>query len=84
MTKADLHRLVEELPDASVEVAAVYLERAKDPVLAALDAAPPDDEPYTDEERAADAAALAAYRRGEFTPIEDLIAELDRPASAAG
>jgi hypothetical protein len=84
MTRADLHRLVDELPEASVEVAAVYLTRAKDPVLAALDAAPVDDEPYSDEERAADAATLAAYRRGEFTPIDDLIAELDSPASAAG
>ena len=77
MTRADLHRLVDELPDASVDVVAAYLERAKDPMLAVLDAAPPDDEPYTDEQRAADAAALAAYRRGEFTPIEELIAELD-------
>jgi hypothetical protein len=84
MTRTDLHGLVDELPDASVEVAAVYLERAKDPVLAALDAAPLDDEPYPDAERAADATALAAYRRGECTPIEDLIAELDRPTTAAG
>jgi len=37
----------------------VYLERAKDPELARLDAVAWDDEPYTDEERAADALALA-------------------------
>lgn len=34
MTRADLHRLVDELPDASVDVVAVYLERAKDPDVA--------------------------------------------------
>lgn len=59
MTRADLHRLVDELPDASLTPAAEFLERAKDPVVAMLDAAPWDDEPYTESERAEDAAALA-------------------------
>jgi hypothetical protein len=77
MTRAELHRLVDELPDASLEAAARYLDRAQDPTLAVLDAAPPDDEPYTDEERAAVEAGRAAYRRGEGVLLEDLMAELD-------
>lgn len=47
MTRADLHRLVDELPDESVDAAMILLARAKDPVLAALEAAPFDDEPET-------------------------------------
>ena len=50
MTRADLHRLVDELPEASLEPAAVLLERAQDPAIARLEAAPWDDEPFTDEE----------------------------------
>jgi hypothetical protein len=53
MTRADLHRLVDELPDESVDAAGVLLARAKDPVLAALEAAPFDDEPYTSDDRTA-------------------------------
>jgi hypothetical protein len=56
MTRADLHRLVDELPDESVDAAVVLLTRAKDPMLAALQAAPFDDEPETEEERRAVAA----------------------------
>ena len=62
MTRADLHRLVDELPEASLEPAAVLLERAKDPVEARLEAAPWDDEPFTDEERRAVDEALADPR----------------------
>jgi hypothetical protein len=36
MTRAELHRLVDELPEASLEPAAVLLERSKDPAIAAL------------------------------------------------
>lgn len=53
MTKAELHELVDALPDASIDAAGVPLRRAQDPVLAKLDAAPYDDEPLTDEDRAA-------------------------------
>jgi hypothetical protein len=38
VTRADLHRLVDALPEESLEPAAVVLERAKDPVLARLEA----------------------------------------------
>jgi hypothetical protein len=66
MTKAELHKLVDELPETSVEVAGKLLRRAvDDPEMARLLAAPKDDEPYTDEQRAEDKAALEAIDRGE-------------------
>ena len=44
MTKAELHELVDALPDESLPAAAILLRRAQDPVIAMLDAAPYDDE----------------------------------------
>lgn len=58
MSKEELHTLVEALPDESVEAATVLLERAQDPVVAKLDAAPDDDEPFTHEERQAVQTAM--------------------------
>ncbi|HEY1689749.1 MAG TPA: hypothetical protein VGF95_12905 [Solirubrobacteraceae bacterium] len=76
MTRADLHRLVDELPDESVDAAMVLLTRAKDPVLAAFQAAPFDDEPETEEERRAVAEAHADRERGiKPVPLESLLAE---------
>lgn len=78
MTRADLHRLVDELPDESVDAAMVLLTRAKDPVLATLQAAPFDDEPVTEEERRAVAEAHADRERGiEPVPLELLLAEFN-------
>jgi hypothetical protein len=77
MTRAELHRLVDELPDESVDAAGILLRRAKDPLVAALEAAPEDDEPYTDEERAGSAEGWAAYQRGEGVKLSELRAELD-------
>lgn len=50
MTKTELHRLVDALPDESLPAAAILLRRAQDPVAAKLDAAPYDDEELTDED----------------------------------
>jgi hypothetical protein len=78
MTRADLHRLVDELPDESVDAAVVLLTRAKDPVLATLQAAPYDDEAETEEERSAVAEAHTDRERGiEPVPLESLLAEFD-------
>ena len=71
-TKQDLHHLIDELPDASVEPAARWLARAKDPMVAVLDAAPIDDEPLSDDERTAIAEARARVSRGDGVPLEDL------------
>ena len=50
MTRAELHRLLDELPEASLEPVAEFLTRALDPFLARLDAAEDDDEPVTRED----------------------------------
>jgi len=75
MTRAELHRLVDELPEESVDAAGVLLTRAKDPLIATLEAAPFDDEPYSGEDRAASDDGWAAYRRGEAITVAELRAE---------
>jgi hypothetical protein len=75
MTRAELHRLIDELPDESVDAAGILLTRAKDPLIAALEAAPGDDEPYTDDEAAASQEGWAAYRHGEAVTLGELRAE---------
>jgi hypothetical protein len=77
MTRTDLHRLVDALPDASVEPAAVVLERIRDPFVAVHLAAPFDDEQASEEEEARAAESRAAIARGESTPLDQVIAELD-------
>jgi hypothetical protein len=54
-----------------------------DPLLRALAAAPLDDEPSGDDEDACVAEALAAYRRGEAIPSEQLRAKLGVDRSSA-
>ncbi|HEY8740691.1 MAG TPA: hypothetical protein VIN56_08880 [Candidatus Dormibacteraeota bacterium] len=66
MTRAELHQLVDTLPEEAVDVAGVLLQSATDPLVVAHHAAPLDDEPYTAEEKAADAAALREPR----TPLD--------------
>lgn len=80
MTRAELHRLVDELPEESVDPAGVLLTRAKDPMLATLEAAPFDDEPYTGDDRTASEEGWAAYRRGEAVSVADLRVEPDADA----
>jgi hypothetical protein len=53
---------VDELPEESVDAAGVLLTSAKDPMVATLEAAPFDDEPYTGEDREASEEGWAAYR----------------------
>jgi hypothetical protein len=67
MTKAELHRLVDELPEEVVEAAGRLLERAvRDPMVSVLDAALWDDEPVTPEEdaevKAAESEPGISYR----------------------
>lgn len=72
VTRTDLHRLVDDLPEAEVEEAARFLERLNDPLARLLDQAPADDEPVTDEEAKAIEEGLAAYRRGEYITDDEL------------
>jgi hypothetical protein len=76
-TRDDLHHLGDELPDHSIEAAALWLVRVRDPMIARLETAPPDDEPFTEEERQAVERAREAFDRGEGIPLEQLMAELD-------
>ena len=58
-----------------MDAAGVLLTRAKDPVVAAFEAAPMDDEPYTDEDRTASDEGWDAYQRGEAIKVSQLRAE---------
>ena len=80
MTRDELHRLVDELPDESVEAASVLLTRARDPIVAVLEAAPLDDGPYAGDHRAASEQGWTAYRRGEAVKSSELRAELEADA----
>ena len=73
MTKTELHRLVDELPEESLPAAAILLRRAQDPVVAKLDAAPYDDEKVTGE----DVDAVRAARSEPGVPWSQAEAELD-------
>jgi hypothetical protein len=50
MTTNELHKLVDELPDESLEPVAELLRRARDPVVAKLDAAPYDNEELSEDD----------------------------------
>jgi hypothetical protein len=67
MTMVDLHPLVDELPEAS-------LEPVGHPVRTVLGAAPWDDEPYTADQRAAVEDAFAD--RAPSVPVADAEREL--------
>lgn len=62
-TRAELRRLLDELPDDRLDDARAAL---------ALLSAPEDDEPLTDDELASIREGRAAYARGEAIPDEEL------------
>lgn len=75
-----LHRLVDELPESDVAVAERYLDylrlTGQDPVLNAILNAPEDDEPESDEERAAVDKAREDVRMGRVVGLEQVKREL--------
>jgi hypothetical protein len=73
MTRPELHRLVDALPDESLPAAAILLRRAQDPVTAKLDAAPYDDEELTGE----DLRAVKKVRNEPGVPWSDAEAKLN-------
>lgn len=81
-TKDDLHHLVDELGDQDLADAERILEHLRahgqDPLARKLLTAPIDDEPETDEERAAVAEARAAIARGDVVSDDELRRELER------
>ena len=72
LTRDDLHRLVDTIPDSELAAAATALKPLTDPVLWSLLTAPIDDEPETEEERAAIAEANAAIARGDVISHDEL------------
>ena len=80
--KEHLHELVERLPESGALAAERYLEYLSnvgaDPFAVALAAAPPDDEPLTEEDLAEIEAARAELDRGEGRTWEDVRKDLER------
>jgi hypothetical protein len=74
MTRSDLHRLVDAVPDEMLEQARLALAPLADPFLLTLASAPIDDEPETDAERAAIGEArddLVAGRVRDWAELRD-------------
>jgi len=72
MTRTELHRLVDALPNESLLSVAILLRRAQDPLAAKLAAAPFDDEDLTDE----DFRAVQEAQSESAIPLADAKAEL--------
>ena len=67
VTREELHEMIEFLPDSMLEASGrAFLDflKKEDPVLYALITAPEDDEPETEEERAAMEEVYADIREG--------------------
>lgn len=75
-TREALYRLVDSIPPSQFDDARKLLEPLTDPLLTTLANAPYDDEPETDEERAAVAEAREGYRRGEWKTAQEVRREL--------
>jgi hypothetical protein len=82
--KDELHHLVDQLAEEDAIEALAYIRQMlhihsgsfdNDPLGAALADAPIDDEPETDEERAAVARAKAELTRGEGVPAAEVFRE---------
>ena len=74
-TKEHLHSLVEQLPEGELHTALRFLEYLRDtgdPVLRAFMNAPEDDEPLTDEDRAAIEEAKEDLAAGRVMSHEEL------------
>ena len=78
--REELRRLVDELPENELKAARRYLEFIRDvgknPARWALENAPLDDEPLTDEERERAARADEDFRTGRTTSMDELKREL--------
>jgi hypothetical protein len=86
MTRADLHRLVDDAKDpvlarfqaAPSAALRTLADASGDPVAWMLDHAPLDDEPETEKERRAVAETHADRERGiEPVPLESVLTEFD-------
>jgi len=76
MTRSELHRLLDAVPDDTLEAAQRALEPLADPFLLALANAPVDDEPETDEERVAVQEAREDIAAGRVRDWDEVRREL--------
>jgi predicted transcriptional regulator len=72
VSKADLHKLVDELPEYTEDEARIVLEHLVKAKQYATDEAPFDDEPLTAEDHAAIDEGHASFSEGRFITQEDL------------
>ena len=71
VTKTDLHRLVDDLPDSQIEKAARQLKHLNDPLSRLLEEAEEDDEPLTEEDLKAIEEAHEDIRQGRVVSHEE-------------
>jgi hypothetical protein len=76
--KEKLRQAVDELSELEAErmLEIITRRRERDPMIAAFEDAPEDDEPSTPDEDASADEAWAAYKRGEGIPLEEIRREL--------
>jgi hypothetical protein len=75
--KQRLHELIDQIPpERSGAFLRALSSLSSDPVLLSLLNAPPDDEPYTEQQRREDAEAEESIARGEGISHEDIMREL--------
>jgi hypothetical protein len=72
MTRTELHRLVDLLPEESLEAALVMLRLARDPLVAGLEAAVREDPPFARGQNTGIEEGWAAYQRGEAFTVSEL------------
>jgi hypothetical protein len=80
MTAKDkLREAVEDLSELEAEQMLEIIARRheRDPMIAAFEDAPEDDEPFTDEDAADADEAWETYKRGEAVPLDQVRHEFD-------
>lgn len=75
--KEQLRERIETLTEPEAERTLRLLDDLRDPVAVFLDSAPLDDEPETDEERAAVAEANAAIAAGDTVSLNEILREFE-------
>jgi hypothetical protein len=74
--RQQLRDLVDQIPEDQVHTAyRILFALTADPVLLSLLTAPPDDEPYTEEQQRRDLETLERHRRGDSIPHEQVLKE---------
>jgi len=72
ITREQARELLDAVPDDRLSEAAAALEPLADPMLVVLLNAPEDDEPLTDEDRAAIAEGKADIARGDVVSADEM------------